>query len=167
MKVGYWADGVWRKILSAGITLHVNNNLPIKESNWRFVHLRCWSIDCNDEIRYASDSWLRMQCTYPTPSLHGQHSSGLTTHSVLVTRCFPIYPLDILSWTPVLLPTLQLIHHFPIPVSSLTLHYFCMCITYQWRLSDIYTLSSKYISVHPTTTLPNWCSSTSTMGPQW
>jgi len=38
------------------ITLHVNDSLPIKESNWHSVHLWCWSIDCNDEIRYCLHS---------------------------------------------------------------------------------------------------------------
>ena len=38
-------------IQPAGITLHANDNLPIRENNQRLVHLEYWRSDCNDEIR--------------------------------------------------------------------------------------------------------------------
>ena len=40
-----------RKILPAGITLHAKDNLPIRESSWRLVHLECCNNDCNDDMR--------------------------------------------------------------------------------------------------------------------
>ena len=40
-----------RKILSAGITLHAKDNLPIRESNWHLMHLEWCNNDCIDNMR--------------------------------------------------------------------------------------------------------------------
>ena len=45
-----------RKILPAGTTLHAKDNLPIRESSWRLVHLECCNNDCNDDMRSCSRS---------------------------------------------------------------------------------------------------------------
>ena len=43
-----------RKILPAGTTLHAKDNLPIRESSWRLVHLECCNNDCNDDMTRSS-----------------------------------------------------------------------------------------------------------------
>ena len=39
------------KISPAGITLHANDSLPIRESDCHLVHLECCNNDCNDDMR--------------------------------------------------------------------------------------------------------------------